>query len=72
MLQSFICLGVVTLLWVVVGFSLAFGDSIGFTLNGTHYGIIGNPTQFAFFDQVGNLPHNQMASTIPFILFALF
>ena len=72
MLQSFICLGVVTLLWVVVGFSLAFGDSIGFTLNGTHYGIIGNPTQFAFFDQVGNLPHNKMASTIPFILFALF
>lgn len=72
MLQSFICLGVVTLLWVVVGFSLAFGDSIGFTLNGTHYGIIGNPTHFAFFDQVGSLPHNQMASTIPFILFALF
>ncbi|WP_291118732.1 ammonium transporter [Flavobacterium sp. UBA6135] len=72
MLQSFICLGVVTLLWVVVGFSLAFGSSIGFTLNGTHYGIIGNPLDFAFFDQVGVLPHSQMASTIPFILFALF
>ena len=72
MLQSFICLGVVTLLWVVVGFSLAFGDSIGFNINGTHYGLIGNPTQFAFFDQVGPLPHNKMASTIPFILFALF
>lgn len=72
MLQSFICLGVVTLLWVVVGFSLAFGDSIGFTSNGTHYGLIGNPIQFAFFDQVGALPHNKMASTIPFILFALF
>jgi len=72
MLQSFICLGVVTLLWVVVGFSLAFGDSMGFTFNGTHYGLIGNPTQFAFFDQVGSLPHNKMASTIPFILFALF
>lgn len=72
MLQSFICLGVVTLLWVVVGFSLAFGDSMGFTLNGTHYGLIGNPTQFAFFDQVGSLPHNKMATTIPFILFALF
>ena len=29
MLQSFICLGVVTLLWVVVAFSLAFGDPVG-------------------------------------------
>lgn len=72
MLQSFICLGVVTLLWVMVGFSLAFGDSIGFNINGTHYGLIGNPIQFAFFDQVGSLPHQKMASTIPFILFALF
>ena len=72
MLQSFICLGVVTLLWVVVGFSLAFGNSLGFIFNGTYYGLIGNPTQFAFFDQVGSLPHNKMASTIPFILFALF
>src|SRR6056300_2076701 len=41
MLQSFIALGVISVLWVVVGFSLAFGDSIG--------GIIGNPmTYFAF------------------------
>ena len=29
MLQSFICMGIVSVLWVVVGFSLAFGDSIG-------------------------------------------
>jgi len=72
MLQSFICLGVVTLLWVIVGFSLAFGDSIGFSIAGKHYGLFGNPFQFAFFDQVGLLPHTKMASTIPFILFALF
>lgn len=72
MLQSFICLGVVSLLWLVVGFSLAFGDSIGVTIDGTHYGLVGNPFQFMFFDQVGTLPHHAMASTIPFILFALF
>ena len=36
MLQSFIALGVISVLWVVVGFSLAFGESIG--------GIIGNPS----------------------------
>src|SRR5438552_18959176 len=34
MLQSFIAMGVISILWIVVGFSLAFGDSIG--------GVIGN------------------------------
>lgn len=29
MLQSFVTLGIVSLLWYVVGFSLAFGDDIG-------------------------------------------
>jgi ammonium transporter, Amt family len=72
MLQSFISLGVVSLIWVVIGFSLSFGDPIGITIDGTYYGIIGNPFQFAFFDQVGTLPHLSMAPTIPFVLFALF
>ncbi len=72
MLKSFICLGVVSLLWVTIGFSLSFGNSIGFDINGVHYGIIGNPLDFAFFDQVEILPHKTMAPTIPFILFALF
>lgn len=72
MLQSFISLGVVSILWVVVGFSLSFGESLGFEINGQHYGIIGNPFDFMFFDNVGTLPHKQLASTIPFILFALF
>ena len=35
MLQSFVALGVISVLWVVVGFSLAFGESV--------HGIIGNP-----------------------------
>ncbi|WP_396156679.1 ammonium transporter [Flavobacterium macrobrachii] len=72
MLKSFICLGVISLLWVVVGFSLSFGDSISITIDGKLYGIIGNPFQFAFFDQVETLPHNALGTTIPFILFALF
>ena len=72
MLQSFISLGVVTMLWVVVGFSLAFGDPIGITIDGTHYGLIGNPLQFMFFDQVGPLPNKVLGATIPFVLFALF
>ncbi|MGK4566354.1 ammonium transporter [Flavobacterium sp. 3HN19-14] len=72
MLQSFICLGVVTLLWVIVGFSLAFGDPIGFHIDGRFYSVVGNPFSFAFMDHVGVLPHLKMASTIPFMLFALF
>ncbi|WP_300685107.1 ammonium transporter [Chryseobacterium sp.] len=72
MLQSFIALGVISILWVVVGFSLSFGESLGFSFKGVHYGIIGNPLSYPFFNKVGSLPHSQMASTIPFILFALF
>ncbi len=72
MLQSFIALGVISILWLVVGFSLSFGDSIGITINGEHYGIIGNPFTYMFFKDVGALPHVAMASSIPFVLFALF
>jgi glycosyltransferase involved in cell wall biosynthesis len=54
----------VSILWYVVGFSLAFGDSIG--------GIIGNPLSFAFFNNVGTAAHPSMATSIPFILFAAF
>ena len=72
MLQSFIALGVISILWVVVGFSLSFGESLGFNYNGVHYGIIGNPLSYPFLSGVGTLPHHLMAPTIPFILFALF
>jgi Amt family ammonium transporter len=44
MFQSFIAMGVVGVLWIVVGFSLAFGDSIG--------GIIGDPRSFFMFQNV--------------------
>jgi Amt family ammonium transporter len=64
MLQSFIALGVVSILWYAVGFSLAFGDSLG--------GWIGNPLSFAFFNNVGTAAHPRIGSTLPFILFAAF
>ncbi|MDB9913597.1 ammonium transporter [Flavobacteriaceae bacterium] len=64
MLQSFIALGVISILWVLVGFSLAFGDSIG--------GIIGNPFTYFAFKNVGSEPNTNFSSTIPFLLFALF
>jgi Amt family ammonium transporter len=64
MLQSFIALGVVSVLWVVVGFSLAFGDSI--------YGVIGDPRTFFMFNNVGALPSETLSPSIPLVLFAMF
>lgn len=68
MLQSFISMGVISIVWVVVGFSLAFGDSIG----GKGQGIIGNPITYFFFNNVGTMPNPDLAATIPLVLFALF
>lgn len=64
MLQSFIALGVVSVLWVVFGFSLAFGESLG--------GIMGNPLTYFAFNNVGSEPNPAFSSTVPFLLFALF
>ena len=81
MLQSFICMGIISLVWVVVGFGLAFGDPIlsfesvldsGETVK---HSILGNPFSYTFFEfieEFGSSPHKQMASTIPFVLFAIF
>jgi Amt family ammonium transporter len=64
MLQSFVAMGVISILWIVVGFSLAFGDSV--------HGLIGNPATFFMFSRVGASTHPDLAPTIPLILFALF
>ncbi len=64
MLQSFIALGVVSLLWYLVGFSLAFGES--------WHGLIGNPMTYFAFRNVGVSPNPVFAPTFPFLLFALF
>lgn len=68
MLQSFISMGVISILWIVVGFSMAFGDSIG----GEGTGIIGNPATYFFFKNVGTMANVELAPTIPLMLFALF
>ncbi len=64
MLQSFIAMGVISILWILVGFSLAFGNDIG--------GIIGNPLTFFMFKGVGLNTDPRLAPTIPLLLFALF
>ncbi len=64
MLQSFIAMGVISIVWVVVGFSLAFGADIG--------GVIGDPRTFFMLKNVGVSTHALLAPTIPLALFALF
>src|SRR5947199_5053581 len=57
MFQSFISLGVISLLWIVVGFSLAFGESIG----GKGFGLIGNPMTYFMFNRVGGATHPDLS-----------
>lgn len=64
MLQSFMAMIIVTVLWVFIAFGLSFGPSIG--------GIIGNPLPYFFFQGVGFGTSWKLAPTIPFLLFALF
>jgi Amt family ammonium transporter len=64
MLQSLVCMGVITVLWVIFGFSLAFGEDIG--------GFIGNPSTFFMMKgMIGNAVW-PLAPTIPLVLFAMF
>ena len=64
MLQSVIAMSVISLMWVVVGFSLAFGDSIG--------GVIGNPLTYFMFRGVDGDTHPLLSPTVPLLLFAMF
>ncbi|RYZ21601.1 MAG: ammonium transporter [Chitinophagaceae bacterium] len=64
MLQSFICMVVITMLWVMVGFSLSFGDSFG--------GIVGDPRTFFMLRNVFDGAPYRLAPTIPLVLFVIF
>jgi len=64
MLQSVICMVIITVMWGIFGFSLAFGDTIG--------GVIGNPsTYFMMKGMLGNATW-KLAPTIPLLLFAMY
>lgn len=64
MIKSVVAAGIVSVLWIVVGFSLAFGESIG--------GFIGNPATFFFFKDVNSGAPWSLAPTIPISLFSFF
>jgi Amt family ammonium transporter len=62
-MQSFFALGLVSVLWVLVGYTLAFGPDIG--------GVIGG-LDFAGFRGVGQTPNADYAPTIPHLAFAMY
>jgi ammonium transporter, Amt family len=62
MMQSFILMAVVTVIWAVVGYSLAFGGSSPFLGN---FG-------FAFLNGVGSAPNADYAPTIPHQTFMVY
>ncbi len=64
MLQSFICMVIISVIWIVFGFSLAFGESIG--------GIFGNPATYFMMENVIDGEPWKLAPTIPFVLFAFY
>jgi Amt family ammonium transporter len=68
MLQSFIAMGLVSVLWVVVGFSIAFGESVG----PEGFGLFGNPCTYFMFRGVGGSCDPDLSPTIPLALFAMF
>jgi Amt family ammonium transporter len=55
MMHSFILMAVVTVLWAVIGYSMAFGDWLPFVGGG----------QYAFLNGVGAAPNPDYAPTIP-------
>jgi Amt family ammonium transporter len=63
MMQSFVSMGVVTVIWVFGGFSLVFGKDVG--------GVIGNFQYFGLHG-VGMAPSLKYGPTIPFLVFFLF
>jgi ammonium transporter, Amt family len=64
MMKSFVAAGVVSVLWVFIGYGLCFGPSIN--------GFIGNPLPHLFFRNITSGEPNILAPTIPLTLFALF
>ena len=64
MIKSMVAAGIVSVLWIVVGYSLCFGDDVG------HF--IGNPMTHLFYKGVNSGEPWSLAPTIPKTLFSLF
>ena len=76
MMMSFISMGTIGVLWVLFGYSMAFGDSFGFQVPAsspdgtTFFGVLGNP--FQYFALQGLMSPDATAGTLPSMAFVAF
>ncbi|MCA0295022.1 MAG: ammonium transporter [Actinobacteria bacterium] len=76
MMMSFISMGTIGVLWVLFGYSMAFGNSIGFEVAAsradgpTFFGLLGNPLDFAGLQ--GLMSPDAAAGTLPALAFVAF
>jgi Amt family ammonium transporter len=63
MMHSLVLMGVISVVWVVYGYSMAFGEGNAF---------FGNPLQHFLLRGVGNAPNPDYAATVPAESFMLF
>jgi ammonium transporter, Amt family len=63
MMHSFILMSVVSILWMIYGYSMAFGEGSAF---------VGNPLQYFMLHGVGAAPQPDYAPTVPQETFMLF
>jgi Amt family ammonium transporter len=66
MYQSVVAMGIITILWVIIGFSLAYGK------DSNDCGIMGYPRSYYMYNGVGANPHPQMSPTVPLSIFSMF
>ena len=64
MMYTFLTIGIVTVLWVLGGFSLVFGSDIG--------GVIGNPLDYMLLHGVDFSINPEYGSKIPFLMFFMY
>ncbi|MCU0588657.1 MAG: ammonium transporter [Syntrophobacteraceae bacterium] len=63
LMQSFVAMGIITIQWVLFGYSLAFGPDIGHLIGGL---------KFFALNEVGMEPNADYAATIPHQVFMIF
>lgn len=64
LLLTYASMGIITITWIFVGFSLAFGDSV--------YGLFGNPATYFVYHNVGAAPNADFSANIPLELYSIF
>src|SRR5690242_6146851 len=66
MMMTFGSLAIITVIWILVGYSMAFGDDVGL-------GLLGDPFQYPGLGQLMDLTDPaSLTGTVPTILFAVF